>query len=394
VGDHSGVIAVVWRPDDAIMMRLDELDDVPADAVVGVDPDFGVYGPGVRSLSRGRGEEDDLYWPELAQVLGQPVPYWPYLLRDPDLIEVWEPTAAPVIAPARTDLDTRPLLRMAAMFDPTHATNRTLTNLVRVNQGRASRDALQDLELAAESVQHWTDRHQQAVMVVAAEPLVIGEVNADPGDIDDTVQRIGWIELLGRTDTLSWACVKQALAWDGGKHFPFSSPTEIDPTSAPGREWATRLEPAKARTAEFACINRDGAGDALVDPLTGAPVVRLPDGIVTIVPQRLPTTSPLAEVILGRPIWVRTADGTLYPAPQRRLGLTWGYGGTGPGVLAGLIHRLLDDITAEPADGTTGAPRGLVKLTRMIWPTGVVLSRALLEAARDGRPYDHPAKPG
>jgi hypothetical protein len=219
-------------------------------------------------------------------------------------------------------------------------------------------------------------------------------VNADPDDIDDTVQRIGWIELLGRTDTLPRACVKQALAWDGGKHFPFSSPAEIDPTSAPAREWVARLEPAKARTGEFACINRDGAGDALVDPLTGAPAVRHPDGMVTIVPQRLPTTSPLAEVTLGRPIWVRTADGTLYPAPQRRLGLTWSYGGTGPGVLARLIHRLLDDITAEPADGTTGTPRGLLELTRMKWPTGVVLSRALLEAARDGRPYDHPAKPG
>jgi hypothetical protein len=42
----AGVVAVVWRPDDAIMMRLGELDEVPADAVVGVDPDFGVYGPG------------------------------------------------------------------------------------------------------------------------------------------------------------------------------------------------------------------------------------------------------------------------------------------------------------------------------------------------------------
>jgi hypothetical protein len=139
---------------------------VAADAVVGVDPDFGVYGPGVRSMSRGRGEEDDLSWPELAQVLGQPVPYWPYLLRDPDLIEMWEPNAAPVIAPARTDLDTGPLLRMAAMFDPTHATNRTLNNLVRVNQGRASRDALHDLELASANVQHWTDQHQQAVMLL------------------------------------------------------------------------------------------------------------------------------------------------------------------------------------------------------------------------------------
>jgi hypothetical protein len=230
------------------------------------------------------------------------VPYWPYALRDPDLIEAWEPGTAPVIAPARTDLTTGPLLRMAAMLDQEHATNRTLMNLVRVDQDRATRDALQDLELATANVQRWTDRHQRSILVVAAEPLVIGDLNADSDDVDDTVRRIGWIELLGRTDPSSWACVRQALAWDGGKHFPFSSPEEIDPESTAGRERVARLEPAKARTAEFACIDRGGAGDALVDPLTGAPAVRLPDGVVTVVPQRLPTSSPLAEVILGRPV--------------------------------------------------------------------------------------------
>lgn len=115
--------------------------------------------------------------------------------------------------------------------------------------------------------------------------------------------------------------------------------------------------------------------------------------VVTVVTQRLPATSPLAEVILGHPIWVRTADGTLYPAPQRRYGLTWGYGGTGLGVLALLIHQLLEDINAEAADRTAGAPAGLVELTRLNWPAGAVLSRPILEAPCDGRPYDQPAKP-
>jgi hypothetical protein len=186
----------------------------------------------------------------------------------------------------------------------------------------------------------------------------------------------------------------QALAWDGGKHFPFSRPEEVNPTGELGREWVARLEPATARTAEFARISQGGAGEALVDPLTGAPAVRLETGrVVTAVPQRLPATSPLTEVILGPPIWVRTADGALYLAPQRRYGLTWGYGGTGPGILAALLHRLLEDITTEPADRASDAPPGLLELTRMKWPAGTVLSRTLLEAARDGRLYDHPDKP-
>ncbi len=54
------------------------------------------------------------------------------------------------------------------------------------------------------------------------------------------------------------------------------------------------------------------------------------------------------------------------------------------------IHRLLHDINAQPADSSTGAPRGLEKLTQHKWLVGTVLTREVLEAARDGHPYDHP----
>lgn len=82
-------------------------------------------------------------------------------------------------------------------------------------------------------------------------------------------------------------------------------------------------------------------------------------------------------------------DGRLYPAPKDSyFGLSWGYGGSGPGSLALLIHRLLEDgITARGADNATGAPAGLEELTQIDWPRGTVFTRAQLEAARDGRPY-------
>lgn len=99
--------------------------------------------------------------------------------------------------------------------------------------------------------------------------------------------------------------------------------------------------------------------------MTGAPVVLFEDGrLLTAVPQRLPATSELAELILDDPIWVRTGDGTLYLAPKDPcFGLSWGYGGSGPGSLALLIHRLLDDITAEPGHGNDRTPNGLEELT-------------------------------
>ncbi|MGH3574115.1 MAG: hypothetical protein ACRDUW_20220 [Pseudonocardiaceae bacterium] len=111
--------------------------------------------------------------------------------------------------------------------------------------------------------------------------------------------------------------------------------------------------------------------------------------LLAAIPQWLATFSPLAEVIVDTPIWVRTQDGTLYPAPKDEYyGLSWGsYAGSGQGSLALLISRLLDDITAHGADSITGAPDGLEKLTQIDWPSGTVLTRAQLEAARDGHPY-------
>jgi hypothetical protein len=89
-------------------------------------------------------------------------------------------------------------------------------------------------------------------------------------------------------------------------------------------------------------------------------------------------------------VWVRTEVGTLYPAPQDHYdGLSWGYSGSGPGNLAILIDRLLVDINAPGAEGSI-REGGLNELTKLKWPNGTVLDRAVLEAARDGRPYERP----
>lgn len=85
------------------------------------------------------------------------------------------------------------------------------------------------------------------------------------------------------------------------------------------------------------------------------------------------------------PIWIRTADGTIYPAPQSAgFGPSWGYTGSGPGTLALLIDTLLTDITAPAPDDINGAPESLELLTQRRLPRSTVLTREQLEAARRG----------
>jgi hypothetical protein len=384
----QGTVGVLWDPRDAMMASLqDRIRQVDVTALINVEPDFGVdSSPNLNGISKAVSDTTwGLTWRHLARALGQPVPYWPYLLRDPALIQAWTPGAPTVQAPAHPDLDTAVLSRTAAMFDPGHATHRTLLALTRTVQNRATRSAVGDLR----SLAQFTNETGAAMVTVAAEPLVIGNIEADTEELDDTVRRIGWQGLLDRADTLSVECVRQARVWDGGRHFPFATTEEIDRDTAAGAEWAARLQPT-TRTAAFVAMG-DHDGEALTDPATGAPAVRTAHGVVTAVPQRLPATSPLAEIILDRPIWIRTADGTLYPAPKDHYwGLTWGYGGSGPGSLALLISRLLDDINSQAADSASGAPAGLRELTALKWPKGTVLTRDRLEAARDGRPYPGP----
>lgn len=180
-----------------------------------------------------------------------------------------------------------------------------------------------------------------------------------------------------------------AEAINGGADFPSSNPQQVNPKrSVWAREWADRLQPS-AHTAAHVRLDDDGGGEALTDPETDVPAVRATDGTLSAAtPQRLPARTPLAELILDYDamIWVRTADGVLYPAPRDSYyGLNWGYDGSGPGTLALLIEALLDDITAKAPADINGAADGLQRLTRTKLPRGTVLSRRDLEAARAGR---------
>lgn len=356
-----------------------------AAAVTMVSVDYGVDGPALYGVLPGAPAQPvyEMPWSALSNVIGMPAPYWPSRLRRPDLMNGWRPGNAPVVAAADPDMDITSVLRLAVTLDEGSPARRTLVNLAQTWQHRATEAAESDLKILAEHT-------PAATVTVAATPLAVPAVEKD--DLARDIQRAGWLELLDRTDDLALACVNQALQWDGGEDFPYNMRETIDPATERGAEWVARLVPARQSAAFELLRDRDREAVLFQDPLTDAPVVREEvrgqERYRTVVPYRLPTTSPLAELILEKPVWVRTEDGTLYPAPQfTPYGPKWGYQGSGPTILAALADLLLDDITATaPHNYDHQPPKGLEELARQKWPPGTVLTRAQLEAARKGRP--------
>jgi hypothetical protein len=125
-----------------------------ASAITVIGGDFGRSGPAVWAILPGLPEKPkyELPWSKLSGVLGQPVPYWPFSLRIPELLLTWRPDSAPAVAAAIPVLDTSALLRLAAIVDTDSPAQRTLVNLAI----RAATDADPDLEILEESIRPGT----------------------------------------------------------------------------------------------------------------------------------------------------------------------------------------------------------------------------------------------
>ncbi|MGC4808656.1 hypothetical protein [Micromonospora sp. DT233] len=349
-------------------------------AVIVVSGGFSLrHGPELKGLLPGLPERTyQPTWLDLSGVLGQPVPWWPFNLRDKQLLLDWKPSTDAVTAMAVPALDTGALLMMASTYPETHPAARVLVNLARLAHAQAAGSAEQDIEIVKKA--HLPD----GVLHIAARPLPM----PDADDIKPTQRRAGWLDLLARADDLARRCVREVTRWDAGADLPYSSPHHIEEIESTwAYNWTQRLIPTQ-RTAAFELLAPAGEpGDALVDPDTDAPVWRNGGDYTAAMPQRLPATAPLAELILDGPVWIRTADGKVYPAPRDSYyGINWGYGGSGPGSLALLVDALLDDINAQAPADINGAPEGLEALLSRKLPDRTVLTRAQLEAARRGEP--------
>jgi hypothetical protein len=380
-----GEVWLAW--DHAVAVDIPDRDQILAQALAGlpgsaavivIGADFGITGQALWALlpSAPGQAQYEIEWAELSRVLSQPVPFWAAALRIPELLRRWQPGSVAAVAAAVPVLDATPVLRLAAIVEPASPARATLINLAQTWQSRATDDARHSLE--------GVGRHARpGTTSIAAVPLDVPEVSLD--DLDQSVRRAGWLEIISRKDDLAAACVRQKMMWDHGSDLPAGNPETIDIDSGFAQEWASRLIPAPRTAATEVLDPRATAADVLVDPETDAVAVRHADGrLIAAIPQRLPATSPLAQLILDQPIWVRTQDGTIYPAPKDHYyGLSWGYRGSGPGALAVMVYRLLSDFNAVAADTATGAPEGLVRLMRKKFDRGTILTRAELEAARD-----------
>ncbi|QNE18314.1 hypothetical protein F1D05_10935 [Kribbella qitaiheensis] len=370
-----------WARDQGVPELFEQLPHV--DALVRVSVFLDAFGPELsahdrKAQKRGRSVGYRADWEDLAAVTGGPVPWWPTSLLKPRELDRWEPGRPPVESAPLPDADTA-VLRSAAAAEPGQTSVRAmLTALANEIETSAFDQARHEVDMLA-----GTPVVKDGHLLIAATPLAApGHEAPAPAEL---VRRDAWAQLLQRTDTLAGDCVKVAIEWNGGTDLPYSTRIEVRPAqSAAAKEWAERLVDADPQLAAFATFSEAAGADRhLVDPDTGAPAIsRGRDALFVAVPQRIASSTDLAAVILeDHVVWVRTADGRLWLAPQLSgAGIAWGYSGSGARTLAHLLGDLLTDITATVTHRPAPLP-GLMDLVRDAPDTGITFSSRQLEDA-------------
>jgi hypothetical protein len=342
-------------------------------------------------------EEYEPAWHELAAVLGTPVPWFHYALRDEQTVAGWRPGDPPAIVPARDPgLGKGPLLELAADEPDGSPAASVCLWLARHLRRQLAASAQADIS-AIRAAAGDPDGNCAYVRVAAVPAPVPRPADDEPGEM---TRRAGWAQITERRDVLAEAVARVVLDWDSGRSWPAPDVAEFDPVSSPAAaEWTGRLRPAPAdqppTVLERRLLDRIGdtdQGELLYDDASGCPAVRRTDhlGKVTVfasVAQRISTVAPLSAVTLGgRTVWVHTEDGGIWLAPELPgHGLSWGYSGGGPVALAELLGHLLDDITSPAVSRDTEPDDGLFSLIKNTpKDTVTTYSRAQLLAARTG----------
>ncbi|WP_327417778.1 hypothetical protein [Streptomyces sp. NBC_01233] len=390
---HAGVVAVVY-PLHGIGAAGSELLGVhdDADTFVVVDYAYDLDGPGLRAVDRDRPEL--VYapsWAQLAAHVGTRVPWWPRSLRREEHLTAWRPGDEPRPVEVITFPSWEPLYALARQ-EPEGSTLRhacfTIGHRIRASAADSATGEMERLRA-------W-ERSAMDSMVFPAVPDT-----ADPGLAQlatDDVVGAGLAELCARTDDLAVECLEQVSGWSGAEDLPYGGTFHLTRTKVTrsAAEWINRLR-AVPPTALHRVWEEDyDTVGTFVDPATGSPVVAVKGRYrsrdareITYIgraPKRLPAGSVLKEVILDEPIWVRTGDGVLYPAPAMDApGLSWGYNGSGPTWLAECVGRLLDDGGAHAVtyDDDSKDEPGLGELFRIKHKQGTRISRRELVRARN-----------
>ncbi|WP_189160626.1 hypothetical protein [Lentzea pudingi] len=354
-------------------------------------------GPDVFDQSqRDNSDERRQLWRYFAQAIGQPAPYWPWDLNFQELIEQWKPGNDVVIAVPEQSPDMTPLLQLSALYEHGSPTHRVLTHYYLKGVRDASvgtRVALECLADSDDPDNNFFTGLRERLVLAARAPEAPAPDSLD--DLGEHALRAVFSGLMERRDTLAVDAVRALRQWGVTEHMPFATlQRHRVENTVMLEEWLPRLQevPGYLPNPGFAGLttNVDRPGRRFLDPATGAPVLEGLDyrgeveEYVTLLPRRLPATSPLAELIIdgdGHGNWIRVTDGTLYPAPAGEYDVSWGYRGSGYGPL---VERLLDDITTPPIDRWIDPSHTeLTALTKTKMNNGTVLTRAQLETARE-----------
>ncbi|WP_327722316.1 hypothetical protein OG381_48260 [Streptomyces sp. NBC_00490] len=343
----------------------------------------------------GGGKQYETTWAQLATVLGQRAPYWFHAVRDRDAIAAWRPGVPPAVVPARDIVTPVAALAELAADEPDGSPAAEVCwYLAREVRRRGYTSATRNI---AELRKNAADGGDGAHLVLGAVPAPV--LRPEPQEPSEVVRRAGWLSVTERRDVLAHRVAEFARGWDGGQDWHTGAVASVRPQSCnTAGEWAQRLVPADSGQSPTVLEKillhngRDADTDVLLhDPVAALPVLSRAPGsrnasLFTYTLQRLPTRSPLAELILSSNIcWVRTQDGALWLAPERDgWGIGFGYSGNGCHTLARLIDVLLDDISApavKPED--PAAPQGLFQLLQGTPRDGTTTyTRAQLQAAR------------
>lgn len=292
------------RPDVAALIRLDPWDPHQESRIEAMD----AANPGQPYHAT----LDDLY-----SVLSCQIPWWPEPMRCPDKLMSWRPDG--------------PRYRYAATCGPHQRMAQTIKGVIATESAGSAVATVLSERLW--EIQDDADTYAQRVIKqvrswfpeVTVPVLLQSQAAPEPPELDDEQAREAWLDLYSRTDSDAVACVRDIPPPD--RHSPVGEiitlrrrENGLGPTVS---EWLGRLERCPAAAAGARLLHEDQEDvDILIDPLTGMWAVRQrslrhsDSGYMqAYAPTRLPTSSPVAELILDQTAWIRTEDGVLHMAP-------------------------------------------------------------------------------
>ncbi len=357
--------------------------------VCALSRDTGITEPALVASDTARPDiEYEAAWEKVAALAGQPLPWWPRLLRLPRLIRAWEPGTPPTVTKVPSD-DNETILRSAARSDAFDIASRAAVTAM-ANDIRNHR---------TDSVAHENGAfggkgsgEGPNPVVIAAEPDT--SHHPLPSLDDRQALKAGWRKLALSDSPDAAAALAVAAGHDPGL-LPYGALTEVPVQSGTIIErWARRLAMCDPTAAHAVLADGSPAEAFFIDPLTGTPVLRAPgyDGTPVwrfYAPLCLPARGEeLSSAVLQHTVWITTSDGHVHPAPCPPTGLLW-WGNRGDcwgdeaSEAATVIDALLDDLGASVNPGEPGrAPQGLIALFNQDHQHGAELTRGALLHAR------------